>query len=68
MRSFSKFVSLDTWNQRSVNEVSKMSILRLMSRDREEVIGYLNEYNTSLKDEQDLIKLTSFCNNLVAKK
>jgi len=51
-----------------VNEVSKMSILRLMSRDREEVIEYMNENNTSLQDEQDLIKLTSFCNGLLAKK
>ncbi len=51
-----------------VNEVSKMSILRLMSRDREVVIAYMNDNNTSLEDEQDLIRLTSFCNSLLAKK
>ena len=51
-----------------VNEVSKMSILKLMSREREEVIAYMNENNTSLQDEQDLMKLTSFCNGLLAKK
>jgi hypothetical protein len=48
-----------------VNKVSKMSILRLMSRDREEVIAYMNENNTSIQDEQDLMNLTTFCNGLL---
>jgi len=39
-----------------------------MSPDREAVIGYMNENNTSLEEQQDLIKLTSFCNSLVGKK
>jgi len=48
-------------------EVSKFSILKLMKKDRDTVIEYLNDNNISLTSEQHLKQLTTYCNKLLTK-
>jgi hypothetical protein len=48
-------------------EANKFSILKLMRKDRDAVIDYLNENNISLTDEQQLKQLTTYCNRLLTK-
>ncbi len=54
-------------NQKQAYEASKFSILKLMKKDRDAVIEYLNNNNVSLTDEQQLKQLTSYCNRLLTK-
>lgn len=46
-------------------EASKLAILRVMTRDRKEVIAFIAEQNISFDNEIDLKKLLSFCNSLL---
>jgi len=48
-------------------EASKFSILKLMKKDRDAVIEYLNNNNISLNNEQQLKQLTTYCNRLLTK-
>ena len=48
-------------------EASKFSILKLMKKDRNAVIGYLNDNDISLTNEQQMKQLTTYCNRLLTK-
>ena len=54
---------MDKRNQ--FHEASKLSILKLMPRDREKIVAFINENKTSFKKVQDLINLINFCNQLL---
>lgn len=47
------------------HQASKLFILRLMPRDRDRILSFMNEKNTSFHNEQDLKDLLSLCNQLV---
>lgn len=44
---------------------NKLSILRRMPHLRKEIIGFMNENNTSFDSEHDLKQLVSYCNQLI---
>jgi len=48
-------------------EANKFSILKLMKKDRDAVVEYLNENDISLIDEQQMKQLTTYCNRLLTK-
>jgi hypothetical protein len=48
-------------------EASKFSILKLMKKDRDAVIEYLNDNNISLTNVQHMKQLTTYCNRLLTK-
>ena len=53
--------------QNEAYEASKFSILKLMKKDRDAVIEYLNDNNISLTNEQQMKQLTTYCNRLLTR-
>jgi hypothetical protein len=54
-------------NRDQAYEANKFSILKLMRNHSDAVIGYFNQKNISLSNEQQLKELTNYCNRLLAK-
>jgi hypothetical protein len=47
-------------------EANKLSLFKLLPRDEEKIIDYLNRNSISFDEKDDLMSLITFCNQLVA--
>lgn len=57
------FYLMDRRNE--FQQANKLSILRLMRRDKEKIVAFMNENNISFDNEHDLVKLVNYCNRVV---